>query len=67
MTAATRLRPSGFIEPCLPTVARKPPTGPEWVHEIKHDALASPFTCASTAPAVAAVVARLGLHGHPAA
>jgi hypothetical protein len=29
--------PTGFIEPCLPTVARKAPNGPLWVHEIKHD------------------------------
>jgi bifunctional non-homologous end joining protein LigD len=26
-----------FITPCLPTVAPKPPIGPGWVHEIKHD------------------------------
>ena len=26
-----------FIAPCLPTTAPIPPTGPEWVHEIKHD------------------------------
>jgi bifunctional non-homologous end joining protein LigD len=32
-----RLRPVGFIEPCLPTRAACPPAGPEWVHEIKHD------------------------------
>ena len=29
--------PTGFIEPCLPSPAQQPPTGPEWVHEIKHD------------------------------
>ena len=28
---------SGFIEPCLPSPAERPPSGPEWVHEIKHD------------------------------
>lgn len=27
----------GFIEPCLPTPATKPPTGPLWLHEIMHD------------------------------
>jgi bifunctional non-homologous end joining protein LigD len=33
-----RSRPlSGFIEPCLPRPATKPPTGSGWVHEIKHD------------------------------
>jgi bifunctional non-homologous end joining protein LigD len=30
-------RPPGFIEPCLPTLARTVPSGPQWVHEIKHD------------------------------
>jgi ATP-dependent DNA ligase len=28
---------AGFIEPCLPSLATKPPSGPEWIHEIKHD------------------------------
>jgi ATP-dependent DNA ligase len=32
-----RLIPPGFIEPCIPTLAHKPPSGPGWVHEIKHD------------------------------
>src|SRR5262249_34768688 len=27
----------GFIEPCLPTSTSKPPSGPGWLHEIKHD------------------------------
>src|SRR6478736_2776840 len=26
-----------FIEPCLPSPADKPPSGSNWVHEIKHD------------------------------
>ena len=26
-----------MIEPCLPSVGEQPPTGPGWVHEIKHD------------------------------
>ena len=29
--------PARFIEPCLPTAARVPPSGPGWLHEIKHD------------------------------
>jgi bifunctional non-homologous end joining protein LigD len=33
----TRARPIGFIEPCQPTTALKPPTGANWIHEIKHD------------------------------
>src|SRR5262245_34402946 len=32
----SRRRPSGFIEPCLPRRAARPPSGP-WLHEIKHD------------------------------
>jgi bifunctional non-homologous end joining protein LigD len=30
-------RPSAFIEPCQPSKAARPPSGPLWVHEIKHD------------------------------
>jgi bifunctional non-homologous end joining protein LigD len=26
-----------LLAPCLPTTAAAPPTGPEWLHEIKHD------------------------------
>jgi ATP dependent DNA ligase domain len=29
--------PDGFIEPCLPTLGPAVPSGPQWVHEIKHD------------------------------
>jgi bifunctional non-homologous end joining protein LigD len=32
-----RPAPSDFIEPCLPSTAAKPPSGPGWIHEIKHD------------------------------
>jgi ATP-dependent DNA ligase len=27
----------GTVEPCIPTRALKPPVGPQWIHEIKHD------------------------------
>jgi hypothetical protein len=30
-------RPPGFIEPCQPSTVARPPSGPLWVHEIKHD------------------------------
>jgi ATP-dependent DNA ligase len=30
-------RPSGFIEPCLPSKVTRPPSGTTWLHEIKHD------------------------------
>jgi len=33
-----RTRPElGIIEPCLPLPAKAPPSGPGWLHEIKHD------------------------------
>jgi ATP-dependent DNA ligase len=28
---------AGFIAPCLPSSAPQPPSGGEWLHEIKHD------------------------------
>jgi bifunctional non-homologous end joining protein LigD len=30
-----------FIEPCLPSRAERPPAGPDWIHEIKHDGFRS--------------------------
>jgi bifunctional non-homologous end joining protein LigD len=33
----SRIRRPGIIEPCIPTRATKPPVGPQWIHEIKHD------------------------------
>src|SRR5580658_3288319 len=27
--------PAGFISPCLPMMAPRPPSGPVWLHEIK--------------------------------
>src|ERR1700743_438121 len=30
-------RSDGYISPGIPTRANKPPAGPDWVHEIKHD------------------------------
>ena len=29
--------PSAFIRPCEPTLTDRPPAGPGWLHEIKHD------------------------------
>jgi ATP-dependent DNA ligase len=34
--AARPIRADGFVDPCIPR-AVKPPVGPDWVHEIKHD------------------------------
>jgi bifunctional non-homologous end joining protein LigD len=28
---------AAFIAPCLPTKTDKPPSGSQWLHEIKHD------------------------------
>ena len=36
-TVAAERRPLGFIPPCIPTSAKRPPVGPQWIHEIKHD------------------------------
>jgi bifunctional non-homologous end joining protein LigD len=36
-SSASKRQPPGFIEPCIPTRAEKPPVGPDWIHEIKHD------------------------------
>jgi bifunctional non-homologous end joining protein LigD len=33
----TFLSRSGFIDPCIPTRAYRVPSGPGWVHEVKHD------------------------------
>jgi hypothetical protein len=29
--------PVGFIRPCEPTLVDRPPTGPGWLYEVKHD------------------------------
>ena len=37
MLSRPRTLPTGFIQPCLPTKAPRPPSGALWLHEIKHD------------------------------
>jgi bifunctional non-homologous end joining protein LigD len=32
-----RTPPAGFILPCQPLLVDRPPTGSDWLHEIKHD------------------------------
>ena len=34
---SSRSLPAGFVPPCLPTSAKQPPVGSEWLIEIKHD------------------------------
>jgi len=36
LPAVSTVRPS-YIDPCLPTLGRAPPTGPDWVHQAKWD------------------------------
>jgi bifunctional non-homologous end joining protein LigD len=36
-TPTGKRRPTGFVEPCIPSLVSKPPEGPQWIHEIKHD------------------------------
>jgi hypothetical protein len=31
------VRADGFVDRCIPSLAHKPPSGPDWVHEVKHD------------------------------
>ena len=54
MLTRPRTLPVGFIPPCLPIKAPKPPTGAAWLREIKHDgfriiARKMGHGCASTA------------------
>src|SRR5271157_5212161 len=37
MSLPSSTLPAGFIAPCLPTSAPRPPSGEVWLHEIKHD------------------------------
>jgi ATP-dependent DNA ligase len=37
MPSRLRPLPAGFVVPCLPTRAPRPPYGAIWLHEIKHD------------------------------
>jgi bifunctional non-homologous end joining protein LigD len=37
LPGAVAVRRAGNIPPSIPTRAAKPPAGPDWVHEIKHD------------------------------
>ncbi len=37
MSRVRARRSLGDIEPCLPSPVERPPAGPNWIHEIKHD------------------------------
>ena len=32
-----RIPPAGFVAPCEPALVDRPPAGPGWLHEVKHD------------------------------
>src|SRR6516225_4352817 len=32
-----RIPPVGFVRPCEPALVDRPPAGPGWLHEVKHD------------------------------
>ena len=37
MSSRSSSSPAGLIDPCIPTQSDRPPSGPGWLHEIKHD------------------------------
>jgi ATP-dependent DNA ligase len=37
MRPSDTTRRDGYVPPCIPTRAYRAPSGPGWVHEIKHD------------------------------
>ena len=37
MLSRSPAHPTGFIEPCLPTLAHAVPVGSRWAFEVKHD------------------------------
>jgi bifunctional non-homologous end joining protein LigD len=37
MRPSNTIRRDGYVPPCIPTRAYRAPSGPGWVHEIKHD------------------------------
>jgi hypothetical protein len=51
---------TGFIEPCLPSPAAKPPAGSNWIHEIKHDGF---WLMARRDPGIRSGLARLLFFG----
>src|SRR4051794_6552900 len=53
----SRSKPPGFILPCQPAPADRPPAGPGWLHEIKFDAFIGAI---GLAPGVPGGVAELG-------
>jgi ATP-dependent DNA ligase len=58
MSLRERTRPGlGIIEPCLPSPAKAPPSGPGWLHEVKRDGIR---TLARRGPAGVRLITRNG-------
>jgi ATP-dependent DNA ligase len=51
-----------FVKPCLPSPADKPPSGSNWIHEIKHDGFR--FIPAGT-PSFIRLITRRATTGRP--
>jgi hypothetical protein len=51
--------PAAFIHPCQPIVAKQPPIGPGWAHELKHDGYRLRWSGSLDDPALAVFVCRL--------
>ncbi len=65
MLPRPRNLPAGFVPPCLPMKAPKPPSGALRLHEIKHDGLASHDQTKTAAVAERAKCTRLSsAHAH---
>jgi hypothetical protein len=45
------VRADGFVDPCIPSRTPKPPSGPDWVHDIKHAGLVVGRDCETVRPA----------------
>lgn len=55
-SSSVTLPAAGFIEPCIPTVAKRAPAHADWIFELKHDGYRLQIRkqatrCASTAAA----------------
>jgi ATP-dependent DNA ligase len=66
MLLRTRAPAAGHVEPCLPSPAVKPPSGPGWIHEIKHEghrmmARAGMVPATPRFPAIAEALSKLKL------
>jgi bifunctional non-homologous end joining protein LigD len=47
-----QLKPARFIEPSSPVLRSEPPTGREWLHEVKHDGWRAPLNLHDGTPRI---------------